>query len=96
MNELTSVAFLTAVATGAVSAITSFIATWRLRREAKERRGVAANVDAKLMRAAPASTTEVKIEVGGKEVDLTGAQTNEELVSLIEKALGEEHESGSE
>jgi osmotically-inducible protein OsmY len=96
MNDLTSVAFITAVATGAVSAVTSFIATWRLRREAKERSDVATNVDAKLTRASLASTTDVKMEVGGKEVDLTGALTDEELASLIEKALGDGPESEPE
>ncbi len=96
MTDLTSVAFITAIATGAVSAVTSFVATWRLRREAKERRDVATNVDAKLTRTARASTTDVKMEVGGKEVDLTGALTDEELASLIDKALGDGHESEPE
>jgi osmotically-inducible protein OsmY len=53
-------------------------------------------VDAKLTRASLASTTDVKMEVGGKEVDLTGALTDEELASLIEKALGDGPESEPE
>jgi hypothetical protein len=96
MNDLTSVAFLTAVAAGIVSAITAFIAAWQLRRGAKEHRDALSDTNAKLMRMSLARTADVKIEVGGKEVDLTDALTGEELASLIEKALSEERKSGPE
>jgi hypothetical protein len=96
MNDLTSVAFLTAVAAGVVSAITAFIVTWRLRRETKEHRDALSDANAELMRGSFARTADVRIEVGGKEVDLTDALTDEELASLIEKALSEERKSGPE
>ena len=96
MNDLTSVAFLTAAVAGVVSAITAFIAAWRLRREAKEHRDAVSDANSELMRASLAREADVKIEVGGIEVDLTDALSVEELGSLIERALSEERKSEPE